>query len=201
MMLDLYRPGASFLHRLPPGPKVLVMMAAGTLLFLFESLPLATAALLITLALYRLAGLSFSLAAAQLRPLALIFAIFFALQYWLSGPVIAGFVVIRLAALILLASLVTLTTRASDMIDMITRALSILRPLGVNPAKVGLAISLALRFIPVLGQITTEVREAQKTRGLERSVIATALPVAIRTLKMANDISDAIDARGYDPRT
>ena len=199
-MLDLYRPGASPLHRLSPGPKVLVMMAAGTLLFLIESLPLTLSALVLTLALYRVAGLSLTLAAAQLRPLALIFAIFLALQWWLSGPLLALFVVTRLAALILLASLVTLTTRATDMIDMITRALAVLRPLGVNPAKVGLAISLALRFIPVLGQITTEVREAQKTRGLERSVIATALPVAIRTLKMADDISDAIDARGYDPR-
>ena len=199
-MLDLYRPGTSPLHRLPPGPKVLAMMGAGTGLFLVESLPLALAALAATLLLYRVAGLPLSLAARQLRPLALIFVIFFALQYWLSGPLLAAFVMSRLAALILLASLVTLTTRASDMIDMITRALSLLRPLGVNPAKVGLAISLALRFIPVLGQITQEVREAQKTRGLERSVIATALPVAIRTLKMADDIADAIEARGYDPQ-
>ncbi|MDV4143489.1 energy-coupling factor transporter transmembrane component T family protein [Shimia sp. FJ5] len=199
-MLDLYRPGTSPLHRLSPGPKILVMMAAGTALFLVESLPLVLGALLLTLALYRLAGLTLGDALAQLRPLALIFVIFLALQYWLSGPVLAAFVVLRLAALILLASLVTLTTRASDMIDTITRALALLRPLGVNPAKVGLAISLALRFIPVLGQITTDVREAQKTRGLERSVIATALPVAIRTLKMADDIADAIEARGYDPR-
>ena len=199
-MLDLYRPGASPLHRLSPGPKILTMMGAGTALFLFESLPLVLAALALTLALYRLADLTLRDALAQLRPLALIFAIFFALQYWLSGPLLAAFVVSRLAALILLASLVTLTTRASDMIDTITRALSLLRPLGVNPAKIGLAISLALRFIPVLGQITRDVREAQKTRGLERSVIATALPVAIRTLKMADDIADAIEARGYDPR-
>ncbi|MCW9042902.1 MAG: energy-coupling factor transporter transmembrane protein EcfT [Pseudopelagicola sp.] len=199
-MLDLYRPGASPLHRLSPGPKLLAMMLCGTALFLVESLPLVAAALILTLGLYRLAGLPLRLAAAQLRPLAVILVIFFALQYWLSGPLLAAFVVTRLAALILLASLVTLTTRASDMIDTITAALALLRPLGVNPAKVGLAISLALRFIPVLGQITAEVREAQKTRGLERSVIATALPVAIRTLKMADDISDAIEARGYDPR-
>ncbi|WP_243611267.1 energy-coupling factor transporter transmembrane component T family protein [Shimia aestuarii] len=199
-MLDLYRPGTSPLHSLSPGPKILVMMAAGTALFLVESLPLVLGALLLTLALYRLAGLTLGDALVQLRPLAPIFVIFLALQYWLSGPVLAAFVVLRLAALILLASLVTLTTRASDMIDTITRALALLRPLGVNPAKVGLAISLALRFIPVLGQITTDVREAQKTRGLERSVIATALPVAIRTLKMADDIADAIEARGYDPR-
>jgi biotin transport system permease protein len=75
--------------------------------------------------------------------------------------------------------------------------LGFLRPIGVNPDKVSLAISLALRFIPVLGRITMDVREAQKARGLERSVIAVALPVAIRAIKMADEISDAIDSRGY----
>lgn len=198
-MLDLYSPGTSILHRMTPGPKILAMMLGGTGLFLFDSLAVAATALVVVLALYPVAGLGAKQAMAQVRPLLWIFALFFALQWWLSGLPTAAFVVIRLAALILLASLVTLTTRASDMIDAITRALGFLRPLGVNPAKVGLAISLALRFIPVLSQITKDVREAQKTRGLERSVIATAMPVAIRTIKMADDISDAIEARGYRP--
>jgi hypothetical protein len=34
---------------------------------------------------------------------------------------------------------------------------------GVNPAKVGLAIALTLRFIPVLAAIAAEVREAQRS--------------------------------------
>ncbi|SHK29171.1 biotin transport system permease protein [Shimia gijangensis] len=198
-MLDLYSPGTSYLHRLGPGPKILTMMLGGTGLFLFDSLPIACAAFIAIAALYPVAGLTAKQAWAQIRPLLWIFAIFFALQWWLSGLTTAAFVVIRLAALILLASLVTLTTRASDMIDSLTHALGFLRPFGANPAKIGLSISLALRFIPVLAQITQEVREAQKTRGLERSVIATALPVAIRTIKMADDISDAIEARGYRP--
>lgn len=196
-MLDLYTPGTSPLHRMRPGSKLLVLMGGATLLFLYESLALTIAALALTLLLYRLAGIPPRKMLAQIRPLLWIFALFFALQYWLSGPMLAAYVVLRLATLVLLASLVTLTTRSSDMIDAMTRALSLLKPLGVNPGKVSLAISLALRFIPVLAQITAEVREAQKARGLERSVIAVAMPVAIRTLKMADDISDSIDARGY----
>lgn len=196
-MLDLYTPGTSPLHRMRPGSKLLVLMGGATLLFLYESLALTIAALALTLLLYRLAGIPPRKMLAQIRPLLWIFALFFALQYWLSGPMLAAYVVLRLATLVLLASLVTLTTRSSDMIDAMTRALSLLKPLGVNPGKISLAISLALRFIPVLAQITAEVREAQKARGLERSVIAVAMPVAIRTLKMADDISDSIDARGY----
>ncbi|MFY0662658.1 MAG: energy-coupling factor transporter transmembrane protein EcfT [Shimia sp.] len=196
-MLDLYSPGSSLLHRLPPAAKMLAMLLGATLLFLNESLPITVAATLGILALYPIAQLTLKQAFAQIRPLLIIFVLFFAVQWYFSGIELATYVVLRLAALILLASLVTLTTKSSDMIDTMTRGLGYLQPIGVNPAKVSLAISLALRFIPVLAQITREVREAQKTRGLERSVIAVAMPMAIRAIKMADEISDAIDSRGY----
>lgn len=196
-MLDLYSPGSSILHRLPPAPKMLTMMAGATLLFINQSLPVTIGATLLILALYPIAQLTLKQAFAQIRPLLIIFVLFFAVQWYFSGLELAAYVVLRLAALILLASLVTLTTRSSDMIDTMTRGLRHLKPIGVNPEKVSLAISLALRFIPVLAQITREVREAQKVRGLERSVIAVAMPMAIRAIKMADEISDAIDSRGY----
>ncbi|MDA5556617.1 energy-coupling factor transporter transmembrane component T family protein [Shimia sp. MMG029] len=196
-MLDLYAPGHSPLHRMRPSLKMGALMVGATLLMINQSLPITVAAALVILALYPLAQLTLKQAFAQVRPLLWIFVLFFAVQWYFSGLTMAAYVVLRLAALILLASLVTLTTRSSDMIDTMTRALRLFRPLGVNPEKVSLAISLALRFIPVLAQIMTEVREAQKTRGLERSVIAVAMPMAIRAIKMADDISDAIDSRGY----
>jgi len=99
----------------------------------------------------------------------------------------------------MMAGLLTLTTRSSDMIAAMERALTGLRHVGLNPAKISLTLSLALRFIPVLASATLEVREAQKVRQLERSVLAVAIPVVIRTLRMADDIADALDARGYDP--
>ena len=198
-MLDLYSPGHSPIHRLSPGVKILAMMAGGTGLFLVESLGIVGVALAAVIALYKIAGLSAPQVWNQIRPVLWILIFFLGLQWWLAGASVAVFVVLRLATLLLLAGLVTLTTRASDMIESLTSGLRFLRPLGVNPAKVGLAISLALRFIPVLAQITTEVREAQKARGMEHSIVAVAMPVAIRMLKMADDISDAIDARGYRP--
>ncbi|TKZ22169.1 energy-coupling factor transporter transmembrane protein EcfT [Shimia litoralis] len=198
-MLDLYSPGHSPIHKLSPGVKILAMMVGGTGLFLVENLGIVAVALAAVIALYKIAGLSATQVWNQIRPVLWILIFFLGLQWWLAGASVAVFVVLRLATLLLLAGLVTLTTRASDMIESLTSGLRFLRPLGVNPAKVGLAISLALRFIPVLAQITTEVREAQKARGMEHSIVAVAMPVAIRMLKMADDISDAIDARGYRP--
>jgi biotin transport system permease protein len=46
-----------------------------------------------------------------------------------------------------------------------------------------------------------EILEAQRARGLDRNAIAVLVPLLIKTLKMADDLSDAIDARGYDAET
>lgn len=199
-MTGLYHPGRSWLHRLSPGWKLAGLAAAGTGMFLTDSLPVALVLLAGVVALYAVARIPVHLAMAQLRPLVWILAILFVAQLFIGGTIQAGFVTLRLAALILLAALVTLTTRSAEMIDTLTAALAPLRPLGVNPARVGLTLSLTLRFIPVLGAITAEVREAQRARDLDHSIIALAVPVIVRLLRMAEDIADAIDARGYDPR-
>ena len=194
-----YVAGDSAIHRCPPGAKILALIVAGTLLFALPRVELAVAALVVTGLLYRLAGIPARFVLAQLRPLAWMLAVLvlvqLALDGWLAGLLVAA----RLAALVLLAGLVTLTTRSSDLIEALQRGLSWLKPLGVDPAKVGLAIALTLRFIPVLAAVTAEVREAQRARGLERSIVALTVPVVVRMLKMSDDIAAAIDARSYDP--
>ncbi|WP_288588479.1 energy-coupling factor transporter transmembrane protein EcfT [uncultured Methylobacterium sp.] len=199
MSLSEYRPGTSFLHRAPAGLKLLGLLGASTALFLVPSLPAAGTGLVAALLLYASAGLGWRITAGQLRPMAWLLVVLFLVQLALEGWLSGLLVVVRLAALLLLASLVTLTTRSSDLIAALERALGTLRWTGLNPAKVSLAIALALRFIPVLADITAEVREAQKARGLETSIVAIAVPVIVRTLKMADDIAAAIEARSYDP--
>lgn len=199
-MQDLYQPGDSFLHRLAAGHKVLALVGLGTGLFLINSHAVMFAVLALVLVIYGATGLGFGRAWAQMRPALIILVLVFAVQALLGAWWLGLLIVARFAALLMVAGLLTLTTKVSDMIDAIERGLVFLRPLGVNSGKVSLAISLALRFIPVLARITEEVREAQKVRGLERSIVALAVPVITRMLKMSDDISDAIDARGYDPR-
>ncbi|EQC01092.1 energy-coupling factor transporter transmembrane protein EcfT [Photorhabdus temperata] len=199
MSLSGYDPGSSLVHRISPGFKIISLIILGTLLFIVPRIDLSIAALTGIVLLYLLARISLKTAWAQLRPAVWIFALIFIVQVFLHHWTAGVLVVIRLASLLLLASLVTLTTRSSDMIDALEKGLWWLYYFRINPGKVSLALSLALRFIPVLASITEEVREAQKARGLDKSVIAIAVPVIVRTLKMADDISAAIEARSYDP--
>lgn len=198
-MFELYRPGDSFLHRMRPGAKLLALAGGGTAIFLLPGLPALGAVMLAVLMIYGATGLGLSAAWAQLRPVLVIFAILFAAQVFISGWLTGAFFITRFATLLMLAGLLTLTTRVSDMVAALEHGLEWLRPLGLNPSKISLALALALRFIPVLAQITSEVREAQRVRGLDRSIIAIAIPVIVRTLRMSDAIADAIEARGYNP--
>ena len=196
-MLDLYIPGQSALHRLAPGWKILGLLLAGSLLFAIDQIGFSLLLGAITLGLYALAGFGPRQVWTQLRPALWVFALIFLAQvlfiHWLVGI----FVIIRFAVLLLLAGLLTLTTRSSEILDGFEKGMAPMRRFGVPTEKVSLAISLTLRFIPVLAAVVQEVREAQRTRGLERNLVALALPSLIRTLRMSEEISDAIDARGF----
>ncbi|ADE87375.1 energy-coupling factor transporter transmembrane component T family protein [Rhodobacter capsulatus] len=183
------------LHRCPPGPKLAALALAGTGLMLVEAPAIMLAALALTLAGFRLAGFGRAQIRAQVAPLLWMLAILFPVQGWLAGWSLAALVVLRILTLILLAALVTLTTRTEDLIATLERLLAPLAPLGVNPAKVGLALALALRFLPVIRDEALRVREAQAARGLGTHPLALILPLILRVLKTADEVAEAIEAR------
>lgn len=195
MIGDLYWPGASRLHRAPAGAKLAGLAAIGTGLFLVPSLPLSCIAFAAALGAIAAAGLGWRFAARSLRAALPVVLLVAAVQAWFAGWHEAALYGVRLAALLLLAGLVTATTRPSAVAETIAWLLRPLRMIGVDPARVGLAFGLAVRFVPVLASVAADIREAQAARGLDRSVFALAVPLTLRTLRMADEIAEAIDAR------
>jgi biotin transport system permease protein len=198
MIAGLYIDGHSVLHRAQAGAKILAMVALGTGVFLIPDWPVVGLVLISVVALYRVCGFGRTVMLAQIKPILWLLAIFFAVQLWLNDWQAGLLVITRIAAIVMFASLVTLTTKTSDMLAALERALRLLKPVGVNPEKVSLAISMVLRFIPVIASVATEIRDAQRARGLDRSILAMIIPLIIRTLKMADDVADAIEARSFD---
>lgn len=194
-MTGLYSAGHSVIHRLPAGFKLLLLFGAGIGLFYIKDWHWILIGLGSGMVLYPLAQIPLRLLLRQLYTLSWLIALLAVFQWWAQGWQVAITASARLLCLLLLANLLTLTTRTTDSIDALTRALKGLRFIGLNPERISLTISLTLRFLPVIIEVTHEVRAAQKARGLEFSLLATAVPVIVRTLKMADDIADAIDAR------
>lgn len=194
-MTSLYSAGHSLIHRLPAGIKLLLLCIAGIGLFYITDWRLMLGVLVGAMLLYPLAHIPLPLLLHQLYALLWLIVLLAIVQWWMQTWQAAITASGRLLSLLLLANLATLTTRTTDLIDALTRGLKGLRFIGLNPERISLTISLALRFLPVIIEVTHEVRAAQKARGLEFSLLATAVPVIVRTLKMADDIADAIDAR------
>ncbi len=197
-MLSLYLPGDSVIHRLPAGAKLLVLFGASVALFAVSGVAVHAAELAVVAGLFHLARIPWRDTFHQLRPALPFLVPIFLFHVFLTDWVLGLETVLRIAVLLLLAVLVTLTTRLSDMIDVIERATWPLRHCGVNPSKVGMMLSMAIRFIPLMMKNAREILEAQRARGLDRSAIALLVPLLIKTLKMADNLADAIEARGYD---
>lgn len=197
-MFEISLARETWLHRLPAGVKLAVLALAGAAVFLVGDHRVLGGFVGVAVLLPVSAWLPVRAVAKQCLPAAILIALL-ALFHVLTGePETAFEVSARLGTVILLAVTLTLTTRVSAMVEAIETGARPLRAIGVDPAKVGLTLSLAIRFIPVLFALVGEVREAQKARGLEGNVVAVVMPLLVRTLKMADDLADAIAARGYD---
>lgn len=200
MMQSLFVAGDTWLHRTPAGVKLLVLLAAGAGLFAVRALPVLAVAALAGAGLVCTSGVSAARVWQQTRGMLAIVLVVFAAAYVFDGPQRAAATLLRLVALIALALAVTLTTRSADLLEVCERALRPLDKLGwVDAARVGLALSLALRFIPEIQRRYHEIREAQAARGIRANPARLVVPLVVATLKSADAIAEAIDARGYPP--
>lgn len=198
MSFGLYISRRSPIHNLPAKVKILILVITGMVVFLVPN-PIALGILLgLTSLLPVLAKLPLQSVWLQLRPiipwLIAVLLIQGLLGDWLAGTT----AMLQFALLTLLATIVTLTTRVSEMIEAIEQALQSCKRFGINPAQVSLMLALAIRFIPVLLNQFHEIQEAQRARGLDRNGLALFVPFMIKTLRMADELSDALDARGYE---
>ncbi|MGW5508183.1 energy-coupling factor transporter transmembrane component T family protein [Streptomyces albogriseolus] len=197
-MLSLYRPGDSVLHRAPAGPKLVVLLVTCLTVFLVDELWFTAVCGTVVLVLWRIALIPYRELGRQLRGLwvvALLLAVF---QVWANGWHEAAMTVLRLLALLLLASLVTMTSRTSHIVDALESAARPLALVGLRPGRIAFLIGLTLRFIPLIREKAEEIRAAQRARGVERRPLALLLPLLLKTLTMADAISEALDARGFE---
>ena len=197
--LGTYRPGNSLVHRLSPGVKLLGL-AAGilTITLCVRSLPaLAIAAAAVTV-VYGLAGIGPVTAWRQFRPTLwiLVFVLVFQLIFtdWRRAVLVTGI----LALSVLLAAIVSLTTRTTDMLDSMTHAMMPLRRLGVRTDLIAIALALTIRTIPLIVEIAGQVDEARRARGLRPGARILVAPIVIAALRTADGFAESLSARGLD---
>jgi biotin transport system permease protein len=198
-MIALYRPGTSRIHRLPAGPKlVALMILALAISILATNAWYLAAASALVFAGYLVASLGIAELLRQLYSLRWLIAVTLITQLVFLPVAVAATNTGRVVVVVLLASLITLTTRTGDLLDAIERGLGPLRRFGVNPARIGLLLAMTISAVPVIAGFASTIRDAQRARGARPRLHILAVPLLVMSLKHADDLADALIARGAE---
>ena len=208
-MIGVYVPGHSLVHRAPAGVKLLSLLVFTTLLLVFHTPEGMAVGLFVVLVAYSLAGFCPPVLIRQVWPLKWIVLVLAPFQWWFAGwqaalvvvgtlLLVVGSMAIALLLAVAAAGLVSLTTRTTDMLEVIRWVMSPLRHVHVDPERVALLLTLTIRVVPVVNDLVHDVRDARRARGMEGSLRAYATPVVIRTVGYAERLGEALVARGVD---
>lgn len=127
------------------------------------------------------------------------------------GAARAATAVARIIMLICLALSVTTSTTPTKLAHACTSLMRPLGHIGVPIEDVGLVLSMALRFIPVVSEEAGRIRLAQRARGVnfdEGSVLrrvrawaAVLTPLVVGLFRRADRVAESMDARCYGQRS
>ncbi|WP_417667966.1 energy-coupling factor transporter transmembrane component T family protein [Roseibium sp.] len=195
-MISLYLPGTSWLHRCPVRVKLLLLALAGMAVLPITD-PLALMAVLaVVLGLYASLGKEGLGQVKALKPMLSLLVIIFALHAvtgdWMTGVT----AVLRLLAMVLAANLVSITSRMDDMLEAVRPLFVPLEFFGVSARKPALAVSLVIRFAPVLLSVYASLREAYQARTGKRTSWRLMAPFLLQSLSMSENVAEALTARG-----
>jgi len=222
--LGQFYPVASPVHGLDPRAKIVATAVLVAGLFLVDStvgLLFIAVTLMILVALSRIPIRNFL---RLLRPVLFIVALTVAFQVFFSregaivfewgflevhtgGLWLALFLALRILLLVSAAGLLTATTAPVALADGIEDLLSPLKRVGFPAHEVAMMMTIALRFIPTLGEEAEKIKGAQAARGADfseggplrraRSLVPVLVPLTVGAFRRADELAEAMESRGY----
>ncbi len=222
--LGQYVPGNSFVHRLDPRTKLLLMLLYIVMIFLVKEMWLFAIAAAFVLTVTLLSKIPFSYVLRSLKPIRLIVIFMFILnvltittgdviaEFWIIkltwGGIEQGvFITIRLVLLIMGTSLLTLTTTPIALTDALEKLLSPLKKLKFPAHELAMMMTIALRFIPTLIEEADKIMKAQMARGADfesgnlirraKNMVPILIPLFIGAFRRADELAMAMESRCY----
>lgn len=212
------------IHRLDPRVKIAFTGVYMVSLFFQKSILTFALAALIFAAVVKMSTVPFKFMVRGLKPIA--FIILFSvvvnmlfvpgevlvkigvIQITKEGLIQAVFLTIRLALLIMGASLLTLTTTPNQLTDGLEKMFGFLNKIHVPVHEIAMMMSIALRFIPILTEEMDKIMKAQMARGADfetgnliqkvKSMIPILVPLFVAAIRRANDLAMAMEAKCYN---
>jgi len=216
--------GQSFGHRLDARVKIMSMILLSILIFQAcgGEILMITAFLAFICAISRL---HIRLILKALKPLAFFSALLFVLHLFSSDgaglltiPVLhvkitqdglaRGFLVSwQFLALAFSGAILTMTTSPSDLVHGLENLMRPLRHARIPVQDIAVMVSMALRFMPTFLEEFDRIRTAQAARGADvetgspvrrlKALTALVIPLMVSTFRRADELTEAMEARGY----
>lgn len=124
-----------------------------------------------------------------------------------EGLIKALFIFIRVVMMLFITSMLTFTTMNIDINNGVESLLSPLKVIKFPVSVIAMILSLTLRFIPTLVDETNKIMKAQASRGVEfsegslgqkvKQIVSLLVPMFVISFKRADDLANAMEARGY----
>ena len=131
------------------------------------------------------------------------------LEVYTDGVKGAVFIMIRLIIIVTLSTILTMTTKPTDLtlgLEQLLKPLSIIK---ISAEEIALIISISLRYIPTLLDEANKIMLAQASRGVDFSegklkdkvmqIISLLVPMFIISFKRSDDLANAMEARNFVP--
>lgn len=196
-MISLTSPIETRAHRWPAGLKLGLLCLVTFGLFFIDSVLFHGVFVVFVAVLYALPGMRFF--KNGWKHLKILWPFVFIVVAWhlFTDELPLGLTIaFRMISAVGLANLVTMTTRLSDMIDVVHWLTRPLQRLGFNPRILELAIALVIRMTPVLVSKGQSLSLAWRARSNRRSGWRIILPFTVLALDDADHVAEALKARG-----
>ena len=188
-MISLYRPGVSTLHKTPAGFKLLALAITLTLFGILEKNVVTSAAFIAALiVLNLLAGLKVRQLMLQLWQIKFLIAIVFVPQLIFNGAVQGFYNSVAIVVGVMLASLVSITTKTSEIVELIQRI--------TKSRSFALLIALSINSIGLVIGFSKNITEAGLARGVRPNPVRQIVTLFVVSLRFADEYAEALTARG-----
>lgn len=133
----------------------------------------------------------------------------FDLTIYEKGIEMSVFVVVRILIIITFTTVLTLTTKPTDLTQGLESLMRPLKKIGFNSEDFALIISISLRYIPTIFDEAQKIMAAQASRGADfregklkdklKQIISLLVPMFIIAFMRSEELADAMESRNFVP--
>lgn len=218
-----YYPVESMIHSLDPRSKLMAVLLYIVSIFLVKNPLWFIPFIVVVLVEFRLANVPFSYFMKGLKGIVILIVFTFVFRtlatpgevlvhWWIFDVTREGLVkgtqlTLRIALMIVEASLLGYTTTPKELADGLARAFRSFKKIGLPVEEMSIMVMIAFRFMPVMLEETNNLMDAQTSRGVEfencsiwtkmKNIFSILLPLFVNSVERSSDLAMAMEARGY----